>query len=658
MSVPDGRRAREVADAVLYEGYLLYPYRASAREEPAALAVRGARPAAGSPPTAEHSASAPSACSNGGRRACSHLRLRFLHVSAAVRRARRRRRFRPVHELRRRASGPTSGRGDRREVEAVLPVAPADRRRSAPSWCASRRRRTTPIRDAGGRRDAGPVVPSTSRCDAVLRVAAERRPGPTTCSSCASAWRTARTACRPARRASEALRHSLIAAHTAARRRPPAAFLSLPDPPEWARAAAAELHNEHTWPVLVGSRGARDVMLSSPIILYDHPHRAREPGDLFDATEIDEILTLRTLTLTDEEKRGGAGDRPAGGRDHRPGRRDAAGDAGTPARRDPLRAAAVGGRAPAPDPDPADRRALVGPRRRHLGRSRRPTACSSAGVAVAKGSRVRLRPGPARRRPGHVPRRPDRHGRGGAARRRRRAPPRGHPRRRPGAPTCTVAHGRFRYFAPDEVEPLAAGSRERRGSWSPVSATSSSATTASGSRSRAGSPGATCPPASRSPTSASAASTWPTSCSTATTRSILVDTVPAGEPARHALRARTTPGDGRRRPSVRCARHDARSRADAGRERSAASAGRVLSSAASPRTSRRDGAERAGGRGRRRRRRPGRRPGRRPARRSPPRAVRTTGRADDEDDEARSCSPVATIVAAGGGGRTGLPVDP
>ena len=45
-------------------------------------------------------------------------------------------------------------------------------------------------------------------------------------------------------------------------------------------------------------------MLSSPIILYDYPEIAPEsPGDLFDGTEIDEILTLRIMTLTEEEKR-------------------------------------------------------------------------------------------------------------------------------------------------------------------------------------------------------------------------------------------------------------------------------------------------------------------------------------------------------------------
>jgi hypothetical protein len=44
-------------------------------------------------------------------------------------------------------------------------------------------------------------------------------------------------------------------------------------------------------------------MLSSPIILYDYPKIAPEsPGELFDGTEIDEILTLRVMTMTDAEK--------------------------------------------------------------------------------------------------------------------------------------------------------------------------------------------------------------------------------------------------------------------------------------------------------------------------------------------------------------------
>lgn len=101
----------------------------------------------------------------------------------------------------------------------------------------------------------------------------------------------------------EALRRSLVATHCLLAVRG-GAFLSLLDPPDWASGAAKECANLHTFPVLAGAQGSRDVVLSSPIIMYDHPSVAPEsPGDLFDATEIDEILSLRTLTLTDEEKR-------------------------------------------------------------------------------------------------------------------------------------------------------------------------------------------------------------------------------------------------------------------------------------------------------------------------------------------------------------------
>ena len=80
-------------------------------------------------------------------------------------------------------------------------------------------------------------------------------------------------------------------------------FVSLLDPPEELREMASTCRNVGTWPVLVGNEGQSDAMLSSPIILYDYPQIAPEsPGALFDGTEIDEILTLRIMTLTDEEK--------------------------------------------------------------------------------------------------------------------------------------------------------------------------------------------------------------------------------------------------------------------------------------------------------------------------------------------------------------------
>ncbi len=100
----------------------------------------------------------------------------------------------------------------------------------------------------------------------------------------------------------EALRRSFCSAHAVLAARD-ARFISLTDPPAPLRGAAAACVNDGVWPVLVGAPGSDDTMLASPIILEDHPRIAPEsPGDLFDGGEIDQLLTLSILSLTDEEK--------------------------------------------------------------------------------------------------------------------------------------------------------------------------------------------------------------------------------------------------------------------------------------------------------------------------------------------------------------------
>lgn len=100
----------------------------------------------------------------------------------------------------------------------------------------------------------------------------------------------------------EVLLHSLASAHAVLHIRN-GEFISQTDPPEKFREAVDDCRNIGVWPVLVGDPGTRDTMLGSPIILYDYPQVAPESqNDLFDATEIDEILSLRILTLSDEEK--------------------------------------------------------------------------------------------------------------------------------------------------------------------------------------------------------------------------------------------------------------------------------------------------------------------------------------------------------------------
>ena len=80
-------------------------------------------------------------------------------------------------------------------------------------------------------------------------------------------------------------------------------FVSLMDPPEEMTQLAEACENLKTWPVLAGEEGDKHTVLSSPIILYDYPRIAPEsPGDLFDGGEVDQLLTLSILALTDEEK--------------------------------------------------------------------------------------------------------------------------------------------------------------------------------------------------------------------------------------------------------------------------------------------------------------------------------------------------------------------
>lgn len=98
------------------------------------------------------------------------------------------------------------------------------------------------------------------------------------------------------------LRCSLLSAHTILMAGA-GKFVSLLDPPADLKHEVGSCVNVGNFPVLVGNQGERDMLLCSPIVLYDYPQIAPESaGDFYDATEIDEMLTLRVITLTDDEK--------------------------------------------------------------------------------------------------------------------------------------------------------------------------------------------------------------------------------------------------------------------------------------------------------------------------------------------------------------------
>jgi hypothetical protein len=297
--------ARRVADAVLYEGYLLYPYRGSAQKNRARFQFGVlVPPAYRAVDECEPSASQTECLLECPDDAEVVVLVRFLHLQARIVRA-----LSPetgeLHEVSALQVDGTEytpwDEAAERQQQVAATVAGLLGRERALGFHIGSGERSEDLADAEGRA-AGQLARRWTALDAVIRLSAERVAGPY------GALRLRvrvenHTDTGPLRTRDEALRHALIAVH-ALIGVPGGRFLSLTDPPEWAAAEAAACANTGTWPVLAGPGDCRDLVLSSPVSLYDHPEVAAESaGDLFDATEIDEILTLRTLALTDEEKR-------------------------------------------------------------------------------------------------------------------------------------------------------------------------------------------------------------------------------------------------------------------------------------------------------------------------------------------------------------------
>lgn len=284
-------RAREVADAVLYEGYLLYPYRASAPKN----RVRWQwgvlmPPAFAEGDVGEHAWCRTELLAEPTKGATLHVRVRFLQLQRRIVEAGPD--LQPV---------PSVTVGDveyttwdeavEREVDALLPMAEILAGEV-----------TIPFQTPGGEDrtpfDGGRLVRRREPLTGEISIGAVALPGPF--GGVRLTLRVENRSEAVAATRERALRHALIAAHTVMSLSG-GHFLSATDPPEWASRVTEECRYERSWPVLVGGD---TTVLCTPIILPDQPEIAEESaGNLFDGTEIDEILTLRTMTLTDEEKR-------------------------------------------------------------------------------------------------------------------------------------------------------------------------------------------------------------------------------------------------------------------------------------------------------------------------------------------------------------------
>jgi hypothetical protein len=266
---------RQIADAVLYEGYILWPYRRSALKNQRRWTFGGVFPPAWSARHPDDPSEMQTQCLLEGSDVS--VEVRFLHVVA--------------RQVRDAAGAP---------VDALT----VDGERHVSWEEATERTATGAIRipageeheDLGG---AGTLTRSWEGLEGEVEVDVE----PLGSDLHRVTVRVANTTPFDGADRQAALRHAFCSTHTVLRTRD-GAFVSLTDPPPELRAAAAACENRSTWPVLVGEAGVRDTLLSSPIILEDHPRIAPEsPGDLFDGGEIDQLLTLSILSMTDEEKR-------------------------------------------------------------------------------------------------------------------------------------------------------------------------------------------------------------------------------------------------------------------------------------------------------------------------------------------------------------------
>ena len=284
-------RVRAVADAVLYEGYLLYPYRATSRKNQ----TRWQFGVLGPPRAADLGIGEEDTLSGqllvDGRTPSVSVAVRFLQLQRrTAERDRGDGTFEPVAEL---SAGQQSWLTWDEAVERELTFGPFPIDDLAGTHI-------EPITVSGGSDvesvDAGRLSRERRDLHAELVLTAEpddefRRLGV-----------LVRNVGAPVTDKDEAIAVSLIGTHMIVEVSD-GEFISLLETPDYAAGAAQRCRHHRCFPVLAGPSTQRNLMLVSPIILYDYPEIAEQSeGALYDSTEIDEILTLRVMTMTDEEK--------------------------------------------------------------------------------------------------------------------------------------------------------------------------------------------------------------------------------------------------------------------------------------------------------------------------------------------------------------------
>lgn len=278
---------RRIADAVLYEGYLLYPYRATSAKNQSRwqFGVLGP-PGAADAGLGEDSRLSTQLPVTGMHDL--HLTVRFLQLQhRRAERAIRDGRFEPVDRLDT-PGGSWLTWDEAVEVQCSFTDMAADGPVSVPLGAPAH----TEVEDL----DGGRLVRQRAEVLATLDFRIEHRGQvqllTLTVANCGA----------PAEDRRDAITRSMIGAHVIAHTES-GEFVSLLEPPPHLQQAVNDCRHHRCFPVLAGPRGNRHTVLVSPIILYDYPEIAEESrGALYDSCEIDEILTLRVMTMTDQEK--------------------------------------------------------------------------------------------------------------------------------------------------------------------------------------------------------------------------------------------------------------------------------------------------------------------------------------------------------------------
>ncbi len=301
--------ARQLADTVLFEGYMLYPYRATDAKNRVRWQFGVLAPPGFTDIDPSERSHLQVDCLVDGQPSRVTVRVRFLQVQRRSVEAMTADGFAPVAAL---DLGDTTylpwDEAVVQEIDVEVTLAGATERLLHVSG-------GTAVEELRGSDGvvAGRLVRRRARLDAVLRSEVDTLPGP---------YGTRRLRLRLDNRTSwvrpapgtpdrqDALSRALVAAHLLLSVSG-GAFLSQLDPPQWATGYLADCEHIGCYPVLAGEPGHGDLLLAAPIILYDHPQVAPESAVVFcDSTEMDEMLTLRTLTLTEQEKREARGSDP------------------------------------------------------------------------------------------------------------------------------------------------------------------------------------------------------------------------------------------------------------------------------------------------------------------------------------------------------------